>query len=45
MPWATREQFESCDGKATVAEMRRLKKEKDPDNLFGNADTKRYFDE
>lgn len=44
MPWATQEQFETCYGKETVENLRKLKQEKDPSNLFGNAHTRRYFD-
>ncbi len=45
MPYATQEQFEQCYGKENVAEMRRLKAKYDPDNRFGNAHTKKYFDQ
>jgi FAD/FMN-containing dehydrogenase len=44
MPFTTREQFEACYGVERVKEMRRLKALHDPDHVFGNAHTKKYFD-
>ena len=44
MPWATQHEFETCYGKENIDNMRKLKQQKDPDNLFGNAHTRRYFD-
>lgn len=44
MPWATNEQFETCYGKENIEKMRKLKQQKDPNHLFGNAHTRRYFD-
>jgi FAD/FMN-containing dehydrogenase len=44
MPYATRDQFEACYGKERVEQMRRLKKQFDPDCVFGNAHTAKYYD-
>jgi FAD/FMN-containing dehydrogenase len=44
MPFATRVQFEQCYGRERVQELRRLKQQYDPDHLFGNAHTAKYFD-
>ncbi len=44
MPFATRRQFEQCYGEKTVNKMRALKQKYDPDNLFGNAHTVKYYD-
>ncbi len=44
MPYATREQFEACYGAERVAQMRALKQQFDPDHLFGNAHTAKYYD-
>ncbi|MBS0627323.1 MAG: BBE domain-containing protein, partial [Verrucomicrobia bacterium] len=43
MPYATQEQFERCYGIETVDKMRKLKKKYDPDNLFSNRHTVKYF--
>lgn len=44
MPYATREQFEKCYGHERVEEMRRLKEYFDPQHVFGNAHTAKYYD-
>lgn len=44
MPYTTQEQFEKCYGKETIENMRGLKQKYDPNNLFGNAHTAKYFD-
>ena len=44
MPYATVEQFETCYGPDRVKEMRRLKSCFDPDHVFGNAHTAKYYD-
>lgn len=44
MPFATREQFEACYGPERVARMRELKQKYDPNNLFGNAHTAKYYE-
>ena len=44
MPFATREQFEACYTKERVENLRTLKQKYDPEHLFGNAHTKKYFD-
>ncbi len=44
MPYATREQFEACYGQENVERMRALKQKYDPENLFGNAHTAKYYD-
>jgi FAD/FMN-containing dehydrogenase len=45
MPFATREQFETCYGPERVAEMRKLKGKFDPAHRFGNAHTAKYYDQ
>ncbi len=45
MPYATREQFEECYGKDRVNKLRSLKSKHDPEHLFGNAHTAKYYDE
>ncbi len=44
MPYATRQQFETCYGHDRVNEMRRWKEYFDPDHVFGNAHTAKYYD-
>lgn len=44
MPYATREQFETCYGVDRVNQMRTLKRQFDPDYVFGNTHTKKYYD-
>lgn len=44
MPYATKEEFEKCYGTERVEKMRALKKKYDPQNIFGNAHTAKYFD-
>jgi decaprenylphospho-beta-D-ribofuranose 2-oxidase len=44
MPYATAEQFEACYGKEQINQMRQLKRDFDPQNLFGNAHTAKYYD-
>jgi FAD/FMN-containing dehydrogenase len=44
MPYATREQFEACYGAQRVEQMRILKQQFDPDHVFGNAHTAKYYD-
>jgi FAD/FMN-containing dehydrogenase len=44
MPYATVEQFETCYGKERVDEMRRWKDYFDPNHLFGNGHTAKYYD-
>lgn len=44
MPYATQEQFEACYGKERVEKMRDLKAKYDPQHVFGNAHTAKYFD-
>jgi len=44
MPYATQEQFEKCYGVETVNKMRTLKIKYDPDNIFSNGHTVKYFD-
>ncbi len=44
MPYATREQFEVCYGKQRVEKLREMKRKYDPDHLFGNAHTAKYYD-
>lgn len=44
MPYATREQFETCYGPERVKEMRTLKERFDPCHVFGNAHTAKYYD-
>ena len=44
MPYATREQFETCYGKERVEKMRELKRKYDPQGVFGNGHTAKYFD-
>jgi FAD/FMN-containing dehydrogenase len=45
MPYATTEQFEACYGKERIENMRRLKAKYDPQNMFSNEHTKKYFDD
>ena len=45
MPFTTQEQFERAYGKERVAKMRELKQKYDPENLFSNAHTKKYYDQ
>ena len=44
MPYATREQFEACYGAARIEQMRILKQQFDPNHVFGNAHTAKYYD-
>ncbi len=44
MPYATREQFEACYGAHRVEQMRILKQQFDPNHVFGNAHTAKYYD-
>lgn len=44
MPYASVEQFETCYGLERVEEMRRLKRYYDPNCVFGNAHTAKYYD-
>lgn len=44
MPFATREQFEQCYGKERIENMQRLKAKYDPENMFSNGHTQKYFD-
>jgi FAD/FMN-containing dehydrogenase len=44
MPYATKEEFETCYGLDTVNRMRELKSTYDPANLFSNKHTAKYFD-
>lgn len=44
MPFATREQFEQCYGKERIRNMQQLKVKYDPENLFSNGHTQKYFD-
>jgi FAD/FMN-containing dehydrogenase len=44
MPYASQEEFEKCYGVETVTEMRRLKAKYDPENLFSNGHTVKYYD-
>ncbi len=44
MPYATVQQFETCYGPERVAELRRLKQYFDPNHLFGNGHTAKYYD-
>ncbi len=44
MPFATRKQFETCYGRASVKQMRALKQKYDHKHVFGNAHTHKYFD-
>lgn len=44
MPYATQNEFERCYGVDTVDNMRALKKKHDPENLFSNGHTAKYFD-
>lgn len=44
MPFATREQFETCYG-THVTKLREMKSKYDPQHVFGNAYTEKYFDE
>lgn len=45
MPYATVAEFEACYGKERIEEMRRLKEQFDPQHLFGNAHTAKYYDQ
>lgn len=44
MPYATREKFEKCYGQERVANLRILKEKYDPQNIFSNMHTQKYFD-
>lgn len=44
MPFTTQQEFEKCYGKERIENMRKLKQKYDPENLFGNCHTKKYFD-
>ncbi|HEV8050881.1 MAG TPA: hypothetical protein VGP47_00185, partial [Parachlamydiaceae bacterium] len=44
MPFATQEQFEKSYGMERINKMRVLKQKFDPENLFSNAHTTKYFD-
>lgn len=44
MPFATREQFEQCYGKERIEKMQALKAKYDPENMFSNGHTQKYFD-
>lgn len=44
MPYATPEQFEKCYGEERVEKMRKLKTQYDPQNIFSNGHTAKYFD-
>ncbi len=44
MPYATQEEFEKCYGIETVEKMRDLKAKYDPNNVFSNRHTAKYFD-
>lgn len=44
MPYATTEQFEACYGRERIENMRRLKAKYDPQNMFSNGHTQKYFD-
>lgn len=44
MPYATKEQFETCYSKEKVENMRCLKAQYDPEHRFGNAHTAKYYD-
>lgn len=44
MPFTTQEQFEKCYGKEKIEDLRKLKQKYDPENLFSNSHTKKYFD-
>jgi FAD/FMN-containing dehydrogenase len=43
MPFASREQFEKCYGKEQVEKLRTLKEKYDPDILFNNGHTNKYY--
>lgn len=43
MPYASKEQFEACYGKERVEQMRELKAHFDPQSVFGNAHTAKYY--
>lgn len=45
MPYATQEQFIRCYGPERVAAMRALKRRFDPEDVFGNAHTAKYYKE
>ena len=44
MPFATREEFEKCYGKDTIQNLRDLKQKYDPNHVFGNSHTAKYFE-
>ena len=44
MPFTTKEEFEKCYGSQTIQHLRALKKKYDPQHIFGNAHTAKYFD-
>lgn len=44
MPYATKELFEKCYGKEQIQKMRLLKEKYDPNHIFSNEHTKKYFD-
>lgn len=44
MPYASRDQFEQAYGIERVEKMRALKEKYDPQHLFGNRHTQKYFD-
>ncbi|MBX9744244.1 MAG: hypothetical protein K2X08_03420 [Chlamydiales bacterium] len=45
MPYATQEQFTTCYGPERIATMRALKRRFDPEDVFGNAHTAKYYKE
>lgn len=44
MPFTTQEQFIKCYGKERIEKMRELKHKYDPENIFSNAHTAKYYD-
>jgi FAD/FMN-containing dehydrogenase len=43
MPFTTKEQFETCYGKEQVEKLRALKEKYDPENVFNNGHTNKYY--
>lgn len=44
MPFTTKEEFEKCYNPEMIQRLRQLKQKYDPQHLFGNAHTAKYFD-
>ena len=44
MPFTNKKEFEKCYNPETIQRLRQLKQKYDPQHLFGNAHTAKYFD-